>query len=210
MVGVLVINMRKLSYPPIWLFFEQGCAQVAAGVPFAVGAGGCCGLACGQDPAMSDARPHWRLRLPRPCPRSRPRGFWTVSQEMGADFAIGPGLLGGFRRGSFAVSFSDLGKRRRVVAFRAGSPCETVQKSRAGFACVEGGASWRVFRFRRCWSQALRLPVIKDQVGGSRWSACRSLTWLNALSDVFRFSPGENSRCSRPRISFAKFAPLRK
>lgn len=57
MVGVLVINMRKLSYPPIWLLFEQGCAQVAAGVSFAVGAGGCCGLACGQDPAMSDARP---------------------------------------------------------------------------------------------------------------------------------------------------------
>lgn len=63
MVGVLVIDMRKLSYPPIWLLFEQRRVQVAAGAPFAVGAGGCCGLACGQDPAMSDARPRRRLRL---------------------------------------------------------------------------------------------------------------------------------------------------
>ena len=47
MVGVLVIDMRKPSYPPIWLLFEQGCVQLAAGAPFAVGAGGCCGLACG-------------------------------------------------------------------------------------------------------------------------------------------------------------------
>lgn len=53
------------THSAMWLLFEQGCVQVAAGAPFAVGAGGCCGLACGQDPAMSDARPHRRLRLPR-------------------------------------------------------------------------------------------------------------------------------------------------
>lgn len=176
MVGVLVIDMRKPSYPPIWLLFEQGRVQVAAGAPFAVGAGGCCGLACWQDPAMSDARPHRRLRLPRPCPWSCPCGFWAVLQEKGADFAMGPGLLGGFRRELFAVSFSDLGKRRRWVAFRADSPCETTQKLRAGFACIGSCASWRVLRFRWCWSQALRSPVIKDQGGGLRWSACRSST----------------------------------
>ena len=88
MVGVLVIDMRKRSYPPIWLLFEQGRVQVAAGAPFAVGAGGCCDLACRQDPVMSDARPHRRLRLPRLRPRSRPCGFWAVSQETGADFAM--------------------------------------------------------------------------------------------------------------------------
>ena len=99
MVGVLVIDMRKRSYPPIWLLFEQGRVQVAAGALFAVGAGGCCDLACRQDPAMSDARPHRRLRLPRLRPRSRPCGFWAVSQKMDADFAMGPGLLCGFRRG---------------------------------------------------------------------------------------------------------------
>lgn len=64
MVGVLVIDMRKLSYPPARLLLKQRRVQVAAGAPFAVGAGGCCGLACGQDPATSDARPHRRLRLP--------------------------------------------------------------------------------------------------------------------------------------------------
>lgn len=46
-VGVLVIDMRKPSCPPIRLLLEQGCVQVAVGAPFAVGAGGCCGLACG-------------------------------------------------------------------------------------------------------------------------------------------------------------------
>ena len=74
MVGVLVIDMRKRSYPPIWLLFEQGCVQVAAGASFAVDAGGCCDLACRQDPAMSDVRPHRRLRLPRLRPWSRPAG----------------------------------------------------------------------------------------------------------------------------------------
>lgn len=53
MVGVLVINMRKLSYPPIWLPFEQGYVQVAPGTPFAVGACGCRGLARGRAPADS-------------------------------------------------------------------------------------------------------------------------------------------------------------
>lgn len=47
---------------------------------------------------------------------------------MGADFAMGSGLLRGFRRESFVVSFSDLGKRRRIAVFRADSACETAQK----------------------------------------------------------------------------------
>lgn len=81
---------------------------------------------------MSDARPHRRLRLPRLRPWSHPRGFWAVSQEMGADFAMGPGLLCGFRRELFAVSFSDLGKRRRWVAFRADSACETARSCKWG------------------------------------------------------------------------------
>ena len=140
-VGVSFVDMRKLSYSPIWLLFEQGRVQVSAGAPFAVGAGGCCGLACGQDSAMSDARPHRRLRLPRLRPWPRPRGFWAVSQEMGADFAMGPGLLGGSWQELFAASFSDLRKRRRWVAFRADSPCETAQKLQVGFACVGDGAS---------------------------------------------------------------------
>lgn len=101
MVGALVIDTRKPSYPPIWLLFEQGCAQVAAGAPFAVGAGGCCGLACGQDPAMSDARPHRRLRLPRPCPWSRPpagsgrfRRKWAPISPWALDFCA---VFGGGR-----------------------------------------------------------------------------------------------------------------
>ena len=58
--------------------------------------------------------------------------FWVVSQATGADFANGPGLLCGFRRQLFAAGIADLGKRRRVVAFRAGSACETAQKLQTG------------------------------------------------------------------------------
>ena len=57
-----------------------------------------------------------------------PRDSWTVSQEMGADFAMGPGLLGGSQRRLFTVGFADLGKRRCVAEFRADSTCETAQK----------------------------------------------------------------------------------
>lgn len=67
--------------------------------------------------------------------RGRPRGFWVVSQEMGADFAMGPWLLCGFRRGLFAIGPAELGKHRRWVAFRADSACETAQKFADG-ACV--------------------------------------------------------------------------
>lgn len=59
----------------------------------------------------------------------------------GRRFRHGSGLLCGFRRGLFAVGFDDLEKRRRIVAFRAGSACETAQKLQVGLACVEGGTS---------------------------------------------------------------------
>ena len=36
---------------------------------------------------------------PRHCSRSHLCDFWAVSQEMDVDFAMGPGLLCGFRRG---------------------------------------------------------------------------------------------------------------
>ena len=46
----------------------------------------------------------------------------------GRRFRHGSGLLCGFRRELFAVGSVDLGKRRRVMAFRADSACETAQK----------------------------------------------------------------------------------
>lgn len=70
-----------------------------------------------------------------------PCGFWTVLQETGADFAMGPGLLDGFRRVLSAIGFVDLGKRWRRAAFRVGSACETAQKSQTGLASGKGGAA---------------------------------------------------------------------
>ena len=83
----------------------------------------CCGL-----------RSHRRWRLLRPCPRSRPRGFWAVSQEMGADFAMSLDFCAVFDGGLFAAGSADLGKCRRRAAFRADSACETAQKLQVGFA----------------------------------------------------------------------------
>lgn len=70
-----------------------------------------------------------------------PCDFWAVSQETGADFVMGPGLLDGFRRVLSAIGFVDLGKRWRRAAFRVGSACETVQKSQMGLASGKGGAA---------------------------------------------------------------------
>ena len=53
---------------------------------------------------------------------------------------MGPGLLGAFRRGLFAVGIADLGKLRRRAAFRVDSACETAQKSQTGLAGGKGGA----------------------------------------------------------------------
>lgn len=81
-----------------------------------------------RSPACANGWPASARRIPALSPQARPCDFWAVSQEMGADFAMGLGLLGGCRRESFAVELADLGKRRRIVAFRAGSACETAQK----------------------------------------------------------------------------------
>ena len=118
----------------------SGCARA--------GACGCRGFARGRVLAISGVAPALALAVAAASPAGASRDFWAVSQEMGVDFAKGPGLLGGFWRELFAVGFSDLGKRRRGVAFRADSPCETAQKSQAGFACVRSCTSWRVFRSR--------------------------------------------------------------
>ena len=70
-----------------------------------------------------------------------PRDFWALLQEMGPDFAMGPGLLGGFPRALSAVGFADLGKRWRRAAFRAYSACETAQKFAGDFGDRIGPAS---------------------------------------------------------------------
>ena len=126
MVGVLVVDMRKPSCPPIRLLFEQGCVQVAAGAPFAVDAGGCCGLACGQDPAMSDARPHRRLRLPGLRPWSRPpagsgrfRRKWAPISPWALDFCA---VSGGVCSLSATPTWGNAGVLRRFGPIRPAEP----------------------------------------------------------------------------------------
>lgn len=69
-------------------------------------------------------------------PAGAPLGFWALLQEMGADFAMGPELLGGFPQVLCESDFADLGKRWRSEAFRAEFACKTAQKPRARSAEV--------------------------------------------------------------------------
>lgn len=62
-----------------------------------------------------------------------PPDFWTVLQEMGADFAMGSGLLGGSLRALCGSGSADLGKRWCPEVFRVESACKTAQKLRAVF-----------------------------------------------------------------------------
>ena len=64
----------------------------------------------------------------------RPPDFWAVLQEMGADFAMGSGLLGGSLRALCGSGSADLGKRWCPEVFRVESACKTAQKLRAVFA----------------------------------------------------------------------------
>ena len=89
-----------------------------------IGAYGCRGLARGRAPADSG----------RFCRKRAPISPWVL------DFWA---VSGG---GRSLLAPTTWGKRRRWMAFRAGLACETAQKLRAGFACVEGGAFSRVFR----------------------------------------------------------------
>lgn len=94
------------------------CVSFDAAVCARISVGGCRGFARGHVPASSGRfRRKWASISP---------WFWTSVR---------------FSTGLFAVGFADLGKRRRIVAFRAGSACETAQKLQVGLACVEGGAS---------------------------------------------------------------------
>lgn len=63
----------------------------------------------------------------------------------GRRFRHSSGLLFGFRRGLFAVGFADLGKRRRIVAFRAGSACETAR------SCKWGSLALKVAHLDACF-----------------------------------------------------------
>lgn len=77
-------------------------------------------------------------------PAAAPRGFWALLQEMGADFAMGSGLLGGFRGALRGIDSDDLGKRWSCVAFQAESTCKTAQRLRAGSAEFALTAFWLV------------------------------------------------------------------
>ena len=65
---------------------------------------------------MLRVAPALALRLLRPCLRSRPRDFWAVSQEVGADFAMGLdfcAVFGGGRSPSAPPTWENAGAARR-------------------------------------------------------------------------------------------------
>lgn len=106
-------------------------------------------------------------------PQARLCDFWAVSQETGADFAMGPGLLGGCRWESFAVELADLGKYRRMVVFRAGSAWfglrnrPEVCSSQAEFA----GSSGTGGRCKACWLHRRLSDWRSRSVAAKLWRA---------------------------------------
>lgn len=104
--------------------------------------------------------------MSRLCLRVPPPDFWGLLQEMGADFAMVSGLLGGFRGALRGIDSDDLGKRWSCVAFRAESTYKTAQKLRAGSAGFALIAFWLVrfidsrtsassFVIQRTWEQGM-------------------------------------------------------
>ena len=94
---------------------------------------------------------------------------------------MGPGLLGGFSRALSAVGLADLGKRRRVAAFRADSACETAQKLWAGFAGCKGWGG----RQRVCLARG----VSRARTGGRRYVHFRT-----RLRPLFMYDCNRTSR----------------
>ena len=103
--------LRARSPLPMWVNRGRRCVRRDAGSCARVGACGCCGLACGRVPRL--------------------RGGFAGN---GRRFRHGSRTSERFSTGLFAVGSADLGKRWCVVAFRAGSACETAQKLQAGLA----------------------------------------------------------------------------
>lgn len=114
-------------------------------------------------------------------PAAAPRGFWALLQEMGADFAMGSGLLGGFRGALCGIDSDDLGKRWSCVAFQAESTCKTAQKLRAGSAEFALTAFWLV-RFvdsrTSAFSFVIQRLVNRGWGAFGCWARIRRRHWL--------------------------------
>ena len=163
---------------------------------------GCCGFACGGAPRCFGLRPRRRLRLPQPCPRSRPRDFWAVSQEMGADFAMGLDFCAVFGGGCSLPApptWGNAGAGWRFGPIRPATPPRS---------CERGLRALKMTRLDMC----------SDSVGAGRHSCMnkrlkpagvqaisRKLVWWRgecghvyqiAVSDRVRAKPGYCPYCS--------------
>ena len=136
-------------------------------------------------------------------PRVRPRGFWTVSQETGADFAMSPWLLAVFSGGcslSASPTWGNVGAVRRFGLIRPAKPPRS---------CKRGSLVLRVAHLnvcfgsagaghRRCDCCAVRVDARARMGGqkgirgslGERSSWARLVCGLGAAVRAVRRSPG--------------------
>ena len=111
---------RVLSSPEAFLNRGWRCVRCDVGSCARVGAYGCRGFACGRVP---------------------PPRVLAVPQETGADFAMGPWLLCGFRRGCSLSAPTTWGNVGAGWRFRLIRPAKSPRSLQAGLACVEDGLS---------------------------------------------------------------------
>lgn len=140
MVGVLVVDMRKLSYLPIWLLFEQGRAQVAAEphslsaltVAVALPAGRT--LRCRMRARIGAYGSRGFARGRAPAGSGRFRRKWAPISPWVLDFCAVPG-------GSCSLSVSPTwGNADAWWRFGLIRPAKPPRSLQMGFAWAEGGA----------------------------------------------------------------------
>lgn len=151
---------------------------------------------------MLRVAPALALRLLRPCPRSRPRDFWAVSQEVGADFAMGLdfcAVFGGGRSPSAPPTWENAGAARRFGPIWPAKPPRSCERgSRATEVAHLDTCSDSVSAGRRS-RMSKRLKPIGVQAISRKlvwWRGDCGHVYQMAVRDRARAKPGYCPYCS--------------
>ena len=128
--------------------------------------------------------------------------------------AAGPGLLCGFRRRSFAVGFSDLGKRLRCTAFRPIRPAKPPRSCKQGslvlrvaYLNVCFGSVGAGYRHCECDSASVGLDELWLVSQPARCYRVSAILFRDILSDIIWPKSGQNVKMSRKNVTKTQVRP---